>query len=239
MQLRLTLRGRDIRLPLAYGQAVQGFLYHAGRTADGHSAFLHDEGYRADGRSYRLFTFGPLSGAYTIVGREIRFRDTVKLEVRSADDRFLLSLFETLRPESGQRLGENPVTVLECTLENRRILESRCTVRTLAPITVYRSTEDGHTRYFPPEDPRFARGVVQNARRKWKSCHDSVPPEFSFHVPEGESYRKTVTSYKGVYITGWSGEFLMEGESAMLDFLFQTGLGAKNAQGFGMFRTIK
>ena len=49
---------------------------------------------------------------------------------------------------------------------------------------------------------------------------------------------KCVTKYKGFYITGWCGEYVLKGERKYLDFLYQTGIGSKNAQGFGMFDIV-
>lgn len=240
MQLLLTLQCEMLRLPLAYGRLVQGMLYHGGRTEEGHSAFLHDVGYRAEGRSFRLFTFGQLTGPHSVSGREIVFWDRVELEIRSTDARFIQSLLGSFVPGRELWLGENAVTVQDCALSDRHILEEHITIQTLSPITVYHSELDGHTLYFSPEDPRFAHGVEQNARRKWQSYHGSgEPPAFSFRVPAGEQCRKTVTTYQGIYITGWNGRFELEGAPMMLDFLYQTGLGAKNAQGFGMFRTAE
>jgi CRISPR-associated endoribonuclease Cas6 len=46
---------------------------------------------------------------------------------------------------------------------------------------------------------------------------------------------ESVTRYKGFYITAWSGTYLLEGKRKYLDFLYQTGLGSKTSQGFGMF----
>ena len=46
---------------------------------------------------------------------------------------------------------------------------------------------------------------------------------------------KYLTKYKGFFINGWKGIYQLSGERKYLDFLYQTGLGAKNSQGFGMF----
>ena len=50
--------------------------------------------------------------------------------------------------------------------------------------------------------------------------------------------KKLVTKYKGGFINAWFGDYELSGERKYLDFLFQTGLGGKNAQGFGMFEVI-
>ena len=50
--------------------------------------------------------------------------------------------------------------------------------------------------------------------------------------------KKMVIRYQGVLITAWYGTHKLSGERKYLDFLYQTGLGAKNAQGFGMFEIL-
>ena len=49
---------------------------------------------------------------------------------------------------------------------------------------------------------------------------------------------RIVTNYKGQYITAYKGQYVLAGERKYLDFMYQAGLGAKNAQGFGMFDII-
>ncbi|MCC8075170.1 MAG: hypothetical protein LIO95_04380, partial [Clostridiales bacterium] len=49
----------------------------------------------------------------------------------------------------------------------------------------------------------------------------------------------TATTYKGNYITGYGGSFQLGGDPALLDLLYNAGLGGKNAQGFGMFDPVK
>ena len=46
---------------------------------------------------------------------------------------------------------------------------------------------------------------------------------------------KYVTKYKGFYLSAWLGEYQLTGPRKNLDFLYQTGLGCRNSQGFGMF----
>ena len=50
--------------------------------------------------------------------------------------------------------------------------------------------------------------------------------------------KKMVTRYQGVLIIAWYGTDKLSGERKYLDFLYQTGLGAKKAKGFGMFEIL-
>lgn len=46
---------------------------------------------------------------------------------------------------------------------------------------------------------------------------------------------KYVTKFKDTYITAWRGDYILEGSKEYINFLYYTGLGAKNSEGFGMF----
>ncbi len=50
---------------------------------------------------------------------------------------------------------------------------------------------------------------------------------------------KVIAKYKGFYLDGWKGRYKLKGKRKYLNFLYQVGLGAKNAQGFGMFKVIQ
>ena len=54
----------------------------------------------------------------------------------------------------------------------------------------------------------------------------------------GGGFRKTVTRYKGIWVTGWRGDIVVKAPPAALELLYNAGLGEKNAQGFG-FVNIK
>ena len=50
---------------------------------------------------------------------------------------------------------------------------------------------------------------------------------------------KYFTKYKNFFIEAWYGLYLLEGNADYLSFLYDAGLGSKNAQGFGMFEIKK
>ena len=49
---------------------------------------------------------------------------------------------------------------------------------------------------------------------------------------------KVVTTLKGIYITGWKGNYILNGSPDYLTFLYNCGIGNKNSQGFGLFELI-
>ena len=236
MQINIHLLGNQISLPIAANETVQGLIYRAISKDPTYSYDMHENGSSFDGRKYKLFTFGELNGKYEIVGNRIIYPGDVRLNIRSADAYLIQLLFDYFRQTREIRLGNNTVRAKSVLLEDTHIFADRILIRTASPITVYLTEPNGHTVYFSPDDPRFCEGIVTNARRKWASKMEN-DNGFSLRVStmENAQYLKRATRFKTTFITAWHGPLLLEGSPQVLDFLYQTGLGSKNSQGFGMF----
>ena len=136
-------------------------------------------------------------------------------------------------------LGENSVVVENLAIDNKTVFSDRIKIKTLSPIAVYTTSDDGHTTYFSPKEKSFYDAIVGNAKRKWCSYRGEVTEfDFSIEPTENTSYIKRATSFKDTLITAWHGEFYLSGNIEILNFLYQTGIGSKNSQGFGMFKII-
>lgn len=113
-------------------------------------------------------------------------------------------------------------------------------VKTVTPIVVY-STDSTtkYTVYYSPEDIEFYEEIQNNAYRKYQAYY-GVEPDSYVEIKEASDMtaKKLVTKYQGSYIEAWYGNFILFGKRKYLDFLYQTGLGSKNSQGFGMFNII-
>lgn len=238
MQLHLTLSGENIRLPIATAHTVQGFIYNALKGDSRYQHDLHENGSTFDDRTFKLFTFGELRGSYTVENKEIIYRDRVSFEIRSVDPYMLQLLYGYFTNSQALRLGDNTVVADKISLEDNVIFDSEITIKTLSPITVY-TTVDNHTVYFTPEDHRFYESIISNARRKWSS-HFGTDDGFSLEIApvEGTRFIKRATAFKQTFITAWHGTFSLRGNPQTLNFLYHTGLGTKNSQGFGMFGVL-
>ena len=239
MQLYLTFAADCIRLPMASAEILQGLIYHALSEDPVYARSLHETGSTADGRAYKLFCFSELSGTYTIADGQLCYPSGAGMEIRSIDPRFITLLFSYFTKKPVVRLGENTVEIQNLRLGDTRLHKERITVKTLSPITVYRTEPDGHTTYFSPEEDIFCRMVESNARRKWMS-HYGTEEGFGFSAaPLGGRFTRRATRFKSTFITAWHGRFTLTGTPAALDFLYHTGLGSKNSQGFGMFDIVE
>ena len=236
MQISIVFTKDRITLPIATCETLQGLLYKAIAQDADYAQSLHDDGKIFDGRKFKLFSFGEPEGRYEIEGDSITYLSRLRLTVRSADAYFIQLLLAYFTPGREVRLGNNTVTVGDIRLGDNRIYGDRIVIRTLSPITAYITEPDGRTVYFSPEDPRFYDSLTANARRKYVGFF-GTDEGFSLRVSpaEGARFIKRATRFKTTFITAWHGRFVLEAPPRVLELLYDTGLGSKNSQGFGMF----
>lgn len=243
MQITILFKGRrgELRLPLAYQYIIQSAIYHWLSADPERGTWLHDQGRRYEERRFKHFTFSALQGPYRIVGREIVFPDQVELVIRSIDPDSMTVIGQDLKQRDFFTLGGQECRIEKVGVTGGVVESARLTIRMLAPVTVYRTDPDtGQTYYFTPREEDFYSRINQNFYRKYKAYYEKFPTADITLTPLKVSDRdKVVTCYKGIYINGWRGIYEISGLPAALNFLYYVGLGAKNAQGFGMFAIEK
>lgn len=238
MELQFTFFANGLRMPFAGNQILQGLVYWLLARDPAYSGFVHDRGYRSGGRPFKLFVFAPLRGRYVTEGKTLIFPEDVVFAVRSESGEFLERLRDGCRVGERCELNDQQVLLRQLALLPTPALSGPLRIRTRSPVTVHTTTPDRHTRYYAPEEGEFYARILANARRKWDSLYAGEPFELALEAVPGAPARRIVTTFKGVYITAWHGEFLLSGSPRALAFLYNTGLGDRNSQGFGMFDPI-
>ena len=241
MQLMIEMKFDDkLVLPIGHHHILQSMIYHNLKSYPEYSRYLHDLGYSEKNRQFKMFTFGPLRGRYQIQNKEISFTDTIKIEIRSPEPKMIRILGESVR-ENGVTFGSNRSIWIRTKLDDKTVEQDKIHIRMLSPITV-RSTDPltKKTTFYNPDDPEFSSKLNDNFTRKYKAFY-GVEPTGSISIePVRITVRdRYVTKYQGFFIFGWLGDYVLTGERKYLDFLYQTGLGEKNAQGFGMFEIME
>jgi len=111
-------------------------------------------------------------------------------------------------------------------------------IRTISPITVYQSEikDSNSAHYFAPDDPLFAKLVLDNAVRKYYAWTQEKAPSDGFSIScLDHTPHLAVISFKDTPVHGYTGRFQLTGDAKLLSFLYESGLGGKNSHGFGMF----
>lgn len=237
MQLLIRHKIQDqLVLPLNYHHILQAIIYKSLNDSLGYGSYIHETGFSYGKRNFKLFTFSLLKGKYQIQEKRICFRQEVAFEIHSPEIFLIKMLAENI---SGQGIcyGNQKFQDVEVYFSDMTVEQEQIRIRMLSPVSVY-STDPftGKTHFYAPEEEAFPKMVNDNFLRKYQACYKVEPESDIWIEPAYVTPRhKYVTKYKDFYISGWMGDYFLSGKRKYLDFLYQTGLGGRNSQGFGMF----
>lgn len=244
MEFKLYFRGTGpLVLPLSYHHILQGFIYKRLSEYPEFSGFLHDLGYQREGQSFRLFVFSLLKGHFQIAGSKIIFDNIIEWEIRSPIHFFCETLVQALESQEVFELAGQKIFLLRYEVLHTEILEEEMSIRMLSPVCVDLAYAEGgksKTRYLDPLDPYFNYYLTKNFQRKFQAVTGEKNDTGVFLLPPSDfnaARNKYVTRFGGeIFVTAWKGNFILKASSQSLQFLYDTGLGARNSQGFGMFQ---
>lgn len=237
MQLIVNVKlDKPLILPLNYNHIVQSIIYRTLSVIPEYADFVHDVGYSNGNRSFKMFNFSQLMGEYRIQRHNIIFENFVSLEIRSPQP-LLINILRASFEHNGITFGTQVYHDIFMEMYDYSVEDESLIIEMKSPMTIYSSDSlTGKTYYYEPTENEFAQMIDDNFKRKYYAYY-GIRPASSIELELQAEYkpRKLVTKYQGVYVNAWFGRYCLKGKRKYLDFLYQTGLGAKNAQGFGMF----
>lgn len=245
MRLTVTFSADEpIVLPISYQHILQGLIYQSMRDKE-FASFLHDSGYTAGNRAFKLFTFSLLSGKTKVdfERKMIAFYGPVRWQVGSAVPQFIRELGRSLLTSEQMHLLGQPVQIGQLTYEERVGGGTLSRVRMLSPLTVHSTfqTSEGKkvTQFYGPDDAVFAPRIQENMHQKYEACfHSKATVPFRIRPVNVGPQNRVVAKFDGFWVTAWNGAYEIEGSEDMIRLAFQVGLGARNSQGFGMIEEI-
>lgn len=248
MRIQLTFRPSQgkLVLPINYEEIMQGFLYRSIQDLE-LASFLHNRGFLVDKRQFKLFTFSRLFGKFNLnrEKKQIEFVDRIYWHVSSVLDDLIIDLGQNFLQKEQVTIYGQPVLIEETSVRHLQVEEKEAyRIKMLSPLTVYHTYEnrsgEKRTQYYSPFDFSFSDMVEKNFVNKYRAYYDREP-EGRLHInPVSVSRKnKVVTLFKNTRINAWSGIYELVCPYEHLRFLYDTGLGAKNSQGFGMFEVIE
>lgn len=224
-------------IPIQYNHLVQSAIYAS--LPQNMADWLHDEGYTAGKRNYKLFTFSRLSGKY-IINKDsgvIAFPEGARLVVTSPDVEFLQGLVNDLLKRGDFRVGDLRFQVdgIECA--RQVVNDDLLTVRTLSPVVAYSTLlrpEGGkYTCYYQPGEGEFDKLITTNLAKKYESFYGRRVVVGEVRVRPLDRPRLHVTSYKGTVVKGYTCHLKLHGPRELLQMALDAGLGSKGSQGYG------
>lgn len=231
-----------LHLPIHYNHIIQAAVLNSidSDLAD----FLHNTGYGFKERTFKMYTFSRLNGAFHMdkANRKIVFDNKLKLIVSSPLDKFCHSFANVLLSRGSMRIGQKDVRIENVRVIRHVVQGESVMVKILSPVvaysTLYKADGRKYTCYFQPGEPDYNDLIDSNLRRKYVALYNEEPPEGKVKViSEGRS-KLNIVKYKGFIIKGCSGRLLLQGPEALLQVGIDAGLGSKNSQGFGCVEII-
>lgn len=234
MQLHIDFSTNMLNLPVSYNSILQGFVYNTlGRADPSFSDDVHNKGRAQKINLPKCFTFGRLIGNYDYrkSKQEIIFSDHAAFEIRCTEQSFIEKFMSGCHEGEMVKLGTNFVKINKMFAENKKITESTINAFCISPF-VYRAPFP-ECNFF---DANYAAGkIINNARYKWL-CAGFDASDFELDIEFADFQpKKSQPVFKNTYIIAWEIPFTLKGNARTIDFLYNTGIGKRNSQGFGMF----
>ena len=236
---------KDITLPIQHNHILQAFIYDHLSDKD-YRAFLHQQGYGISNKRFKLFTFSRLMGSFKLLPEEnkIVFTSPVKLVVSAAIEQFITDLAETLIRSENCFMGPNHINLNSISVHKNFEPPDRVQIKMLSPMVAYTTlinNDRKYTCYYSPWKKNFVDIAKTNIIEKYKLIYGHLPSSKDFNIiPNGNQEKKFkhIITYKGTVIEAYAGIYWLKGNPELIKVAYDTGLGSKNAQGFGCWEVV-
>ena len=143
-------------------------------------------------------------------------------------------------------LKNNKMKLKNITMENEKIITSnRAIIKFLSPLVLRKHEEitinekrKGKDIYLDFNDSDFNEQLNYSVSRLIKDLKLNGINS-NIKLEPCKTARKTVVDFKKILINSSIGEYIISGESELLNILYKTGIGSRRSEGFGMFEIIK
>ncbi|WP_143959475.1 CRISPR-associated endoribonuclease Cas6 [Litoribacter populi] len=257
MRFRIHLRkeGEKAFLPINYQYELSSAIYKTIDRADSaFSRFLHEQGYLAFGRNFRLFTFSRLSfDGFKIIREAGRIQHhgegacfEISFMVDRAAEEFVKGLFMDQVFVLGDKISQVFYAVENIVAMEPPVFEESMRYRCLSPIFIRRKRNSGGEDYLHPSDRDYGILLIQNLMVKGRAFKSSVGegledesaavPDFSF-APKGKVYKNGIRikqlTRQETHLIGYNYEFEFRAPVELQEIGYYAGFGHLGSQGFG------
>ncbi|UYP01353.1 CRISPR-associated endoribonuclease Cas6 [Oceanotoga sp. DSM 15011] len=239
MQIKFEFKTENLTLPINYNHIMHGVVINWLGNRN-YQEFIHNSGYEYKNTIFKLYTFSELIGKYKILqdGR-INFFDKVVFYVSSQDDKFLNYLIKNSVFSNEFRIIDQNIKINNIETYQIKPHKNEYYIKTLSPITVYSTFKINNSKktyYYNPREKDFKTMIKNNLIKKYISYYKKEPENLNFEIKVIGKSKQVLKRYKGFLIKGWIGKYKITGSDELIEIAFNTGLGSKNSQGFGMIK---
>jgi len=242
LRIRVSLESeRDISLPLSYSYPLQSAIFEVLAAI---IPKVHDTGQTVNGRILRPFTFSRLAGRKQKMKEgSITLTPPIDLHFSSPLEDFVQAFANSLIKNRGIQLLGTTLELRSIEVEPKIPEASSISARTISPVTVYSTlmTADGRkkTYFYNPAEKDFTIQIRENLNRKASALGNSIRAGEAFSFKLASRPVQRIVKYKDFTQIAWDFRFELQADPELISIAYDWGLGSKNAQGFGMIKTIE
>lgn len=249
MRVKLTLMATKPKstLPLNYNHAVAGLIYRTlGNASEEFATMLHDEGFKAERRTFKLFTFSRLvTDRHRVKGDRLLLESPmVSLQVSSPVEDFVEHFVSGLFGSEAFEIAGAQFTLAEAETIAPPEFSEHMVFRALSPVTQSVRDDQGRVRYLSLEDD-WSELIGRNLVRKYISLYGREPVDERLrwewdvvYITEAQNRNRRLSTLieinQGIKVRGWLAPFTVEGSRELIEIGYEAGFGKSNAMGFGM-----
>jgi len=256
MRFKITLtldkRAYGDRIPLNYQYECSAVIYRIlSKSDEAYSGWLHDNGFRVDGKQFKLFTFSRLHvSKWKIQGAFLQIlSDTVEWEISFLPERSTQEFIQGLFKEQSFDLGNRDAKV-KFTVQNVELISSPAFSETMqfecqSPMCLAYKRDDGGYDYIDPEHLSAKELIKINLLNKFNAFTGEpfLPISFPFEFKVLSKPKSALITIKAntpeeSKIRGFLCRFQLTCPAELMKIMFECGIGGKNSLGFGMVKAL-
>lgn len=253
MRIKLTFRAltEKATIPLNYNHAVSALIYKT--VAESSFEFaekLHERGFIAENRQFKLFTFSRIETRDAFVNRRtsriLLNNPYIKLQISSPVCEFLNNFVRGLFAQSSFRIDKSDFALADSETLDAPKFSEEMQFRAASPITEAVRNQAGEAVFLLPEND-WSTVITRNLQRKHEAFYGKPLPDAEVIWNWNENYFADKRNYKkasklidirGIKIRGWLAPFTVKGNVELIKLGYETGFGNRNSVGFGMAEVI-
>ncbi len=241
------------RLPINYQYECSAVIYKIlSKSDEQFSQWLHDNGYTADKKLFKLFTFSRLQiPQYQLQGDKLKIlSDTMEWYISFVPEISTREFIQGIFKEQAFTIGNKQVKI-SCLVKSIEMLpppslQKSMTFETISPICLTLKRANGTDEYISPTHPMANELIKQNLLDKYQAANG--------HALAGEDipfYFKVISEPKSSLVTikadtpqeskvrGYNCRFQLTAPEELMRIAYDGGIGSKNSMGFGMVKEWK
>ena len=238
------------KLPISYQYELSAWIYGVIAKSDSlYAAWLHNNGFVNDYKRFKMFVYSNLFPQFKVIDDRLAIQsDTMFMFLSFLPEKSTEEFVKGIFSENTFALGDKKSKV-QFQVESIEVLPlpsfNDCEFQTLSPVVVSAKRDDGSIEYVSPEREDYGRMLINNLKGKYRAFYgkafdgnDSL--EFNLLSPvKSRLITIKANTSEMTKVKGYHYCFKLNTNEALLQLMYEVGLGEKNSTGFGMIEKTK